>query len=192
MSKRPVRDSGRRDEAVSPVIGVMLMLSVTIIIAATLSAYVGGSTGELKTSPQVNLLVKSDGEGSEFNILFEHHGGDTLRTEDLGINTWVKDSSGQVIKHDLDADPVTLTVDGKSVRVPYLYEKTASDISFGSATWKTGRVAGTGTREATAQVLGISDEELEGLVANNSLAEIDIVYRPSGTVLYTSEIILGE
>jgi len=35
-------DRNRKDDAVSPVVGVMLMLVVTIIIAAVVSAFAGG------------------------------------------------------------------------------------------------------------------------------------------------------
>ncbi|MCK9630438.1 MAG: type IV pilin N-terminal domain-containing protein [Methanoregula sp.] len=195
MTGRTGQDPGIREEAVSPVIGVMLMLSATIIIAATLSAYVGGSTGELKTSPQVNLMVKSGGEGDDFNILFEHHGGDALRTQDLEIHTWVKDSQGAVIKHVQDAQSTPSTINGQEVRVPYIYESQSginADNSFGSGIWKTGAVAGTGTREATAQFLGVSTTELDELIAKNAVAEIDIVYRPAGNVLYKADIVLEE
>lgn len=43
------------DEGVSPVIGVMLMIVVTIIIAAVVSAFAGGLGSEKKTGPTVAL-----------------------------------------------------------------------------------------------------------------------------------------
>ena len=45
----------KKDNAVSPVIGVLLMLVVTIIIAAVVAAFTGGLTGETKKSPQIAL-----------------------------------------------------------------------------------------------------------------------------------------
>ena len=48
-----------RDEAVSPVVGVMLMLVVTIIIAAVVSAFAGGMTGgNNQKSPTLAMDVK--------------------------------------------------------------------------------------------------------------------------------------
>lgn len=44
-----------QDMAVSPVVGVMLMLVVTIIIAAVVSAFAGGLGGSTSKSPQVSL-----------------------------------------------------------------------------------------------------------------------------------------
>lgn len=185
----------RREEAVSPVIGVMLMITVTIIIAATLSAYVGGSTGDLKKSPQATIVVRSGGGGDDFNILFEHQGGDILRTEDLEIIIWMKGMDGKTIKHIQDGKSDLVTIDGNEVRVPYIYESQTGislDASFGSAVWKTGSVAGTGNREATARFLGVSESDLEDLIETNSVAEIDIVYRPGGNVLFRTDLVLGE
>ena len=54
-----------KDDAVSPVIGVMLMLSITIIIAAVLMAFAGGMADTKPATPSVDLsaeFVKS-GEG---------------------------------------------------------------------------------------------------------------------------------
>ena len=184
-----------REEGVSPVIGVMLLISVTIIIAATLSAYVGGSTGELKKSPQATLVVRSGGTGDEFNIIFEHQGGDILSTEDLEIITWVKGTDGKIVKHLQNGESDRVTIYGNEVRVPYIYDSQSGitpDASFGSAVWKTGSVAGTGNREATAQFLGVSNADLDDLVEKNTVAEIDIVYRPAGNVLFRTDLVLEE
>ncbi|MGC9436230.1 MAG: type IV pilin N-terminal domain-containing protein, partial [Methanomicrobiales archaeon] len=45
------RDPKIPDDAVSPVIGVMLMLVVTIIIAAVVSAFAGGMADTGKKAP---------------------------------------------------------------------------------------------------------------------------------------------
>ncbi|MBP2133475.1 flagellin-like protein [Methanomicrobium sp. W14] len=45
----------KNDEAVSPVIGVMLMIVVTIVIAAAVSAFAGNMDLDQKTGPNVNL-----------------------------------------------------------------------------------------------------------------------------------------
>ena len=43
----------QKDDAVSPVIGVMLMLVVTIIIAAAVAAFAGGITGTTEETPTI-------------------------------------------------------------------------------------------------------------------------------------------
>lgn len=53
------------DEAVSPVVGVMLMLVVTIIIAAVVSGFAGGlASGNTQTVPNLAMDVKITNTGS--------------------------------------------------------------------------------------------------------------------------------
>ena len=103
----------RKDEAVSPVIGVMLMLVVTIIIAAVVSGF---STGIVDTAEKVPTasydftIEAGDAGGSpiELRVL----AGDTVPTEDIQIVTTytvpetfrgtVLENGGRVIKHTLD------------------------------------------------------------------------------------------
>ncbi|MFZ0004287.1 MAG: type IV pilin N-terminal domain-containing protein [Methanoregula sp.] len=91
------------DSAVSPVVGVMLMLVVTIIIAAVVSAFAGGlATGTSKT-PQVTLSATYSQSGG---MIISHNGGDNVNTmtthfivtpsTDFGNyqqNTWIVNSS---------------------------------------------------------------------------------------------------
>ncbi len=65
----------KSENAVSPVVGVMLMLVVTIIIAAIVSAYAGGTVSGVKKAPQATITGKfSIGNGFEIT----HAGGDSL------------------------------------------------------------------------------------------------------------------
>lgn len=69
-----------RQSAVSPVVGVMLMLVVTIIIAAIVSAFAGGVTSGQSKTPQANVKGTysiSDG------MTITNAGGDSLATKDL-------------------------------------------------------------------------------------------------------------
>ncbi|MBP2134048.1 FlaG/FlaF family flagellin (archaellin) [Methanomicrobium sp. W14] len=68
------------DNAVSPVVGVMLMLVVTIIIAAVVSAFSGGLTSGQTKAPQANIKgTFSISEG----MTISHAGGDSLATKDI-------------------------------------------------------------------------------------------------------------
>jgi FlaG/FlaF family flagellin (archaellin) len=70
------------DSAVSPVVGVMMMLTITIILAAVISAYVGG-LGPTKTKPpQVSITVTVY---NNTTIYLDHMGGDGLSIDDLAI-----------------------------------------------------------------------------------------------------------
>jgi archaeal type IV pilus assembly protein PilA len=68
--------------AVSPVVAVMLMLVVTIIIAAIVSAFAGGLTQSQDKTPQAAIQAKySQANGLELI----HAGGDELVTKDIQI-----------------------------------------------------------------------------------------------------------
>jgi flagellin-like protein len=46
------------EEAVSPVIGVILMVAITVILAAVIAAFVFGMTGNIETQKSVALTAK--------------------------------------------------------------------------------------------------------------------------------------
>jgi hypothetical protein len=67
------------EDAVSPVVGVMLMLVVVIIIAAVVSAFAGGTVSGVKKVPQATFTGKfSISNGFEIT----HAGGDGLAAAD--------------------------------------------------------------------------------------------------------------
>ncbi|WP_227132310.1 type IV pilin [Halorubellus salinus] len=68
------------DEAVSPVIGVILMVAITVILAAVIGAFVLGIGGSQETAPQASFQWNSDGTA----IL--HNGGDKIDGTQLSTN----------------------------------------------------------------------------------------------------------
>ncbi|MBN1431377.1 MAG: type IV pilin N-terminal domain-containing protein [Methanomicrobiaceae archaeon] len=94
---------GIKSEAVSPVVGVMLMLVVTIIIAAVVSAFAGGMAGEQQKAPQASISAKAvigqieDTDTSTWGpnypadfsavhgIEFEHKGGEAFSLDEIKI-----------------------------------------------------------------------------------------------------------
>lgn len=68
---RLFRDS---DRAVSPVVGIMLMLSVTVLVAAIVSTYAGGFAGGTDKGPQSSIRAVPD--LAQHRVYFEHEGGD--------------------------------------------------------------------------------------------------------------------
>lgn len=71
---------GLEDNAVSPVVGVMLMLVVTIIIAAVVSSFAGGTMSGQHKTPQAQISAKFS---VDQGMLIEHLGGDPLATDDI-------------------------------------------------------------------------------------------------------------
>lgn len=73
----------RRDkEAVSPVIATILMVAVTVVIAATVYSYTSGTSSNKKSTPAVNLAVI---EQPANNITLVHNGGEDLEWTDITI-----------------------------------------------------------------------------------------------------------
>jgi len=74
--------SNINDNAVSPVVGVMLMLVVTILIAAVVSAFAGGMGSANEKSPQATIRgTYSIADG----ITLEHIGGDPISIKDVRL-----------------------------------------------------------------------------------------------------------
>ena len=65
------------DEGISPVVGVMLMLVATIIIAAVVSAYAGGLTTGTGKMPQMTLTATFS---NSTGMTIGHLGGDPINT----------------------------------------------------------------------------------------------------------------
>lgn len=91
MKKIRVKSS-KKDDAVSPVIGIMLMLVVTIIIAALVSSFAGGVTASQERAPVATLDVEMSAavvpsENIDYYVQISHLGGETLNTGDLRIVT---------------------------------------------------------------------------------------------------------
>ena len=68
------------NEGVSPVVGVMLMLVVTIIIAAIVSAFAGGIWSGNGDMRKASIVART---ANTLNITFDHMGGDGFSLEDL-------------------------------------------------------------------------------------------------------------
>ncbi|MDD3574688.1 MAG: type IV pilin N-terminal domain-containing protein [Methanospirillum sp.] len=91
-----------KDSAVSPVIAVMLMLVVTIIIAAVVSGFAGGLIGDAKKAPSVAMDVKIKNGGSFSNSFFEGKVlsiSEPVSTSLLSlVTTWSKNGETKVTK----------------------------------------------------------------------------------------------
>lgn len=81
-----MRTHATNEAAVSPVVGVMLMLVVTIIIAAVVSAFSGGLSQGTNKAPQLSLGAEVH-NGSY--ILLDFKGGDTVSGGAITVRTFI-------------------------------------------------------------------------------------------------------
>jgi flagellin-like protein len=88
------------NKAVSPVIGVILMVAITVILAAAIGSSVFGQ-GTAESAPQANLDIQSNG--------FNSSNGDagTIKIEHLG---------GDPINFDKSVTKIMVSVDGSSIQ----------------------------------------------------------------------------
>ena len=74
------------DRAVSPVIGVILMVAITVILAAVIGSFVLGIGGDINETPQAQLSVEATVNSSDqLNVTITHDGGDSLPGDDLRV-----------------------------------------------------------------------------------------------------------
>ena len=86
----PIMKRTEKDDAVSPVVGVMLMLVVTIIIAAVVAAFASGVAGDTEKVPSVMLKVSIDtswtnGWGKDGAIFITNVNGETIDTSKMEV-----------------------------------------------------------------------------------------------------------
>lgn len=82
------------NDAVSPVVGVMLMIVVVVLVAGAVTLFATGFTGDIHTTPVAKLsylgVVQGDdfdsGYVGEIGFVFQHVGGDNLNLQDISLS----------------------------------------------------------------------------------------------------------
>lgn len=206
-----------QEHAVSPVVGVMLMLVVTIIIAAVVSAFAGGMGSGTQKAPQASIDVKIDSAadntmgGTNVLMTFTELSGDPIQTKDLAIVTYYKNKTGFVYKNkQVASSPASILFpagssgshswDATQGRVPYKSDmRTGSvgtpQVDFGNYTWKTGDILSSGSTAGTADLLAINDDAaLHGIrdpgFGPGSVVDVKILHVPSGQYIFNKEVIV--
>ncbi|MFC6973974.1 type IV pilin N-terminal domain-containing protein [Halomicroarcula sp. GCM10025709] len=73
------------DDAVSPVIGVILMVAITVILAAVIASFVLGLGDQTQSAtPQASFSFDYD-TGSPNSLSVTHDGGDTIQASELYV-----------------------------------------------------------------------------------------------------------
>lgn len=152
-----------KDDAVSPVIGVMLMLSITIIIAAVLMAFAGGMADTKPATPSVDLSAEFVKNGSDIVLRLSHNGGDALNPKDIRVTAYV----------------TTETASGEQLII--------KDIIGDDNAWNAGESI-TLDAEKTKSLLGLTD--VTEAAEKSTPVEIGIYHTPSTNVIYHATILI--
>ena len=85
--------------AVSPVIGVILMVAITVILAAVIGTFVLGLGESVESAPQAtfDFDVEEDGEGDIELITITHGGGDNIDADRITVSGAVENSEDDPI-----------------------------------------------------------------------------------------------
>ncbi len=84
----------KNEEAVSPVIGVILMVVITVIIAAVLAVFAFG-VGAPTKSPTVSVKITSM-NATNNTLWVQHYGGDSIRLKDTKITVETLNADGSI------------------------------------------------------------------------------------------------
>ena len=71
------------DDAVSPVIGVILMVAITVILAAVIASFVLGLGGQTQTTPTAKFTFNYDADNSELQVT--HDSGQNVPAQEVYI-----------------------------------------------------------------------------------------------------------
>lgn len=87
---------GVNEEAVSEVIGVMLMISVTLIIVALVAVYATGAASGGEQPVKASLIaskVMYDEDNEKYMVVFEHVAGDPFYLKQVQVSLGVRDDA---------------------------------------------------------------------------------------------------
>jgi flagellin-like protein len=100
------------EDAVSPVIGVILMVAITVILAAVIGTFVLGLGGNVESTPQAQF---THDQVNKSYITFTHDGGDSIPSDTVSFTVsgstsvnsppgdWVDSGDGEITAGDDNA-----------------------------------------------------------------------------------------
>ena len=170
------------DRAVSPVVGVVLLVALTALLSSVALATVGFDRARLQSTPQAHLsaeLSADDGwpEGQRLRLV--HEAGDTLAVADLAV---VVEFEAVGACATLGEFP-TRRLTGDHVRGSALFDRTYAgvdgelDAAYTDGQWKSGETAS----------LRVAQRAYD--VRPGDRAVVRVVHRPTGAALAELEVV---
>jgi flagellin-like protein len=155
------------EKGVSPVIGVILMVAITVILAAVIASFVFGMGTKVKSAPQAQLVLEDNDDmitaAATDDKVFDirHMGGDTLKCDELKL---------VVTKKGGESDTLTWDGTGNFVGSKLKCNVTGGLIAVGDVV----------TIEETAAFTGDGPETYE----------LQVIHIPTNTIIYQAEVLV--
>ena len=143
----------------------MLMLSITIILAAVLMAFAGGMADTKPAAPSVDLSAAFVKNGSDIVLCVSHNGGDALNPDDIKVTAYVRNAAAS-------GTPLII-----------------KDFIGDDTAWNAGETLVI-DKDKTAELLGLAAEAVNTAAKNATPVEIGIYHIPSSNVIYHADILL--
>ncbi len=173
----------RDEKAVSPVIGVILMVAITVILAAVIASFVFGLGAKApKSAPQAQLVTSADADTKEYGgtnlagvtdiVIIEHQGGENVPWNDVKVII-----EGRSIEALTTADKVTdlTTIDNTTTKGWYQSEISSNEF------WEPGEKL----------VLAFNESALNGGVGVFEPGEtvtIKVLHTPSNQMILSTQV----
>jgi archaeal type IV pilus assembly protein PilA len=202
------------EHAVSPVVGVMLMLVVTIIIAAVVSAFSGGLTAGKEKAPQASLEthIQLNGgmSGADPSMIIKHLGGDPINTRNTKLVTsWANGTGVYHVASTVAAvyNTTTATYDQSSLNtnsgeyfnepyliVPGVWPGSDNTLWFGNYIMRAGDVIKVDSNLATGPYgNAVTDKPIirdADLLTGNEIVNVKLIDLKSGSAIYDKDVIV--
>jgi flagellin-like protein len=120
------------DDAVSPVIGVILMVAITVILAAVIATFVLGLGEQVSsTAPTASFTFEynEDDSGGTGVLTITHDGGDAVKANELYIRGQDSEPSG----NSKNVNVRWLDVDSSSATISAIDETASGEVGSDSA-----------------------------------------------------------
>ncbi len=102
-------------KGVSPVVGVMLMLVATVILAAVVSSFAGSLSSEETKAPQLAISAEAKYKDS---IIVHHESGDPIYLGSIEFRTFIPEGTYSDMSHKVNMSKVTEIGNGNGVIEP--------------------------------------------------------------------------
>ena len=105
MKLQNLLDTPDDERGVSPVIGVILMVAITVILAAVIGTFVLGLGENVESAPQASFdfSYNSSADSGNGSVTIEHRGGDTINGGNVEVRLDGAAPDSQLISSSLAA-----------------------------------------------------------------------------------------